>query len=68
MIVGKGGSVLSTCLTLQVRAVPSREFILVRVAKSNFDVRLRIVVPHFAQVKIFNELNWVATPELLSWD
>ena len=54
-----------SCLTLQVRAVPSCELVLAGLAERGSDVALGVVGPDFAYVEVLDEHNRVTAPELL---
>lgn len=54
--------------SLQVCTVPRSELVLAGFTEGRCDVTLRVVSPYLTNVEVLDEDDWVATPELLSWD
>ena len=60
--------VIGRALPVQVGGVPDRELAFVHVREVMVHVAVCVVRPCLRDIEVFNELDWVATPHLLSRD
>lgn len=60
--------VIAGALPVQVGGVPDRELVFVHVREVMIHVAVGVVRPCLCNIEVFNELDWVTTPHLLSWD
>ena len=67
-IVVEGVGIASTGISLKIGTVPSGELTLDLLSLGGHDIALSVVGPDLTDVQVLDEDNWVATPELLSWD